>query len=130
MTTREIGNVLVDIIRYEYFGPDAASRDAVYNFTHSWEVNGICRNMLPPHTVTPVEKSALEDTLADYCRRRGIGAEAKAASGPGWRRCRTRWQSSSGNAKRICRSGANPAFRAVAFLFRWFGRRAVALRVS
>ena len=37
MTTREIGNVLVDIIRYEYFGPDAASRDAVYNFTHSRE---------------------------------------------------------------------------------------------
>lgn len=75
MTTREIGNVLVDIIRYEYFWPDTASNDAVYNFTHSREVNGICRDMLPPHTVTPVEKSVLEDALADYCRRRGIGAE-------------------------------------------------------
>ena len=75
MTTREIGNVLVDIIRYEYFGPDAASNDAVYNFTHSREVNGICGNMLPPHTVTPVEKAVLEDALSDYCRRRGIGAE-------------------------------------------------------
>ena len=78
MTTREIGNVLVDIIRYEYFGPDTASKDAVSNFTHSREVNGICRDMLPPHTVTPVEKAVLEDALADYCQRRGIGAEDEA----------------------------------------------------
>lgn len=78
MTTREIGNVLVDIIRYEYFGPDTASREAVYNFTHSREVNCICRGMLPPHTVTPVEKAVLEDALADYCQRLGIGAEDEA----------------------------------------------------
>ena len=78
MTTREIGNVLMDIIRYEYFWPDAESRDAVYGFTHSREVNCICRDMLPPHTVTPVEKAVLEDALADYRERRGISAEDEA----------------------------------------------------
>ncbi len=78
MTSRDIGNVLVDIIKYDYFWPDVESQDAVYGFTHSREVNAICADMLPPHVVTPVEKVVLEDALADYLQRRGIGAADEA----------------------------------------------------
>ena len=78
MTSREINNVLVDVIQYEYFWPDTESSDAVYGFTHSREVICICRDMLPPHTVTPVEKAVLEDALADYIQRRNINAADEA----------------------------------------------------
>ena len=83
MTTRDIKSALVDIIQYNYFWPDAASRDAVYGFIHSREVNCICRDMLPPHTVTPVEKVVLEDALADYLQRSGASA-ADAARIRAW----------------------------------------------
>ena len=83
MTTRDIKSALVDIIQYNYFWPDAESNDAVYGFTHSREVNCICRDMLPPHTVTPVEKAVLEDALADYLQRTGVSA-ADAARIRAW----------------------------------------------
>ena len=70
-----LGFSLVDIIKYDYFWPPVDSEDAVYGFTHSMEVNAICADMLPPHVVTPVEKDVLEDALADYLQRRGVGAE-------------------------------------------------------
>jgi hypothetical protein len=75
MTQRDITRVLVDIIRYDYFWPAPSNEDAVYGFTHSLEVNAICADMLPPHVVTPVEKDALEDALAEYVSRKGISAE-------------------------------------------------------
>ncbi len=78
MTQRDITRVLVDIIKYDYFWPPVDSEDAVYGFTHSMEVNAICADMLPPHVVTPVEKVVLEDALADYLQRRGVGAEDAA----------------------------------------------------
>ena len=74
MINHDIKSALVDIIQYNYYWPDAESRDAVYGFTHSKEVNCICRDMLPPHTVTPVEKAVLEDALADYLQRSGASA--------------------------------------------------------
>lgn len=83
MTNRDIKSALVDIIQYNYYWPDAESRDAVYGFTHSKEVNCICRDMLPPHTVTPVEKAVLEDALADYLQRSGASA-ADAARIRAW----------------------------------------------
>lgn len=79
MTNRDITNLLVDIIQYNYFWPDSASQDAVYGFTHSREVSCICRDMLPPHTVTPVEKVVLEDALSDYLQRTGASAADEAS---------------------------------------------------
>ncbi len=78
MTQRNITGVLVDIIKYDYFRPDHESQGAVFGFTHSREVNGLCRDMLPPHTVTPVNKFALEEALHRYLERRGISADDEA----------------------------------------------------
>ena len=75
MTPRENRRSLVDIISYDFFHPDTESEDAVYGFTHSHEVLNICADTLPPHVVTPIAKDVLEDALADYLERRGIGAE-------------------------------------------------------
>ena len=75
MTQREIALALVGVITYDYVWPTAESEDAVFGFTHSLEVNGICGDMLPPHVVTPVSKDALEAALAEYVRRKGVGAE-------------------------------------------------------
>ena len=78
MTNRDIKSALVDIIQYNYFWPGAESEDAVYGFTHSQEVNDICRDIPPPHAVTPVEKVVLEDALADYLQRNGTSAADEA----------------------------------------------------
>lgn len=78
MTQREINHSLVDVIRYDYFWPRNESEDAVYGFTHSQEVNAICADMPPPHTVTPVDKEELERALVQYLRRRGINSEDAA----------------------------------------------------
>ena len=78
MTLRENRRSLVDIISYDFFWPGADVQDAVYGFTHSHEILNICANMLPPHVVTPVAKDILEDALADYVARRGIGSEDEA----------------------------------------------------
>ena len=78
MTQREISHALVDVIRYDYFWPRSESEDAVYGFTHSQEVNAICADLPPPHTVTPVEKESLEHALAQYVQRRCIGEEDAA----------------------------------------------------
>lgn len=74
MTQREITWGLVDIIDYNYFWPPREGRDAVYEFTHSLEVNEICAGTLPPYVVTPVRKDELEAALAAYVARRGISA--------------------------------------------------------
>ncbi|MDE2685006.1 MAG: hypothetical protein OXI54_12775 [Chloroflexota bacterium] len=78
MTVRENRRSLVDIINYDFFWPVTESQDAVYGFTHSHEILNICADMLPPHVVTPVEKDVLEDALANYVERRGVGAEEEA----------------------------------------------------
>ena len=78
MTQREIGHAFVDVIRYDYFWPSDENKDAVYGFTHSQEVNAICADMLPPHTVTPVDKESLEYALAQYLQRQCIGEEDAA----------------------------------------------------
>ena len=78
MTQRDVTRALVDIIHYDYFWPSQESQDAVYGFTHSREVNGLCRDMLPPHTVAPVDKFALEEALRRYLERRGISADDEA----------------------------------------------------
>ena len=75
MTQRDIDHVLVDIINYDYFWPEHESQNAVFGFTHSREVNRLCRDMLPPHTVTPVSKTDLERALVGYVERRGLEAE-------------------------------------------------------
>ena len=86
MTQRDITRALVDIIKYDYFWPSPDSEDAVYGFTHSMEVNAICAAMLPPHVVTPVEKDVLEDALADYLQRRGVGRRGRGQNScvAGW----------------------------------------------
>ena len=78
MTVRENRLSLVDIISYDFSWPPGESQDAVYGFTHSHEILNICADMLPPHVVTPVEKDVLEDALANYVERRGIGTEEEA----------------------------------------------------
>ena len=78
MAQRDIAHVLVDIIKYDYFWPDAESTGAVLEFTHSREVNGLCRDMLPPHAVTPVDKPSLEEALDRYLGRRGTSADDEA----------------------------------------------------
>ena len=78
MTQREITHSLVEIIRYDYFHPESGSRDAVYAFTHSLEVNEVCADMLPPHTVTPVDRAELEQAFARYVQRRRISQEDAA----------------------------------------------------
>ena len=78
MTQREITHSLVEVIHYEYFHPEGGSRDAVYAFTHSHEVNAICSDMMPPHTVTPVDKEELEQALVQYMQRRRLSAEDAA----------------------------------------------------
>ncbi len=78
MTQRDITRVKVEIIQYDYRWPSPDGEDAVYGFTHSLEVNAICADMLPPHVVTPVAKDVLEDALANYVERRGVGAEEEA----------------------------------------------------
>ena len=75
MTQREITHSLVEVIQYEYFHPEDGSHDAVYAFTHSREMNDICADMPPPHTVTPVDKEELEHALVQYLQRRRISAE-------------------------------------------------------
>ena len=72
MPEREIAHALVDVMPYAVHAPDQAGEDAVYDFTHSHEVNDICSAMLPPHVLTPVAKSELEDALSAYIRRRGV----------------------------------------------------------
>ena len=78
MAQREITHSLVEIIQYEYIHPESGSRDAVYAFTHSREVNDICADMLSPNVVTPVDKESLEQALADYVQRRSVSAEDAA----------------------------------------------------
>ena len=78
MTQREITHSLVEVMQYEYFHPESGSQDAVYGFTHSQEVNAICADVPPPHTVTPVDREELEQALVQYLRRRGINAEDAA----------------------------------------------------
>ena len=78
MTQREITHSLVEVIRYEYFHPESGSQDAVYEFTHSREVNDICADVPPPHAVTPVDKEELERALVQYLLRRGISSEDAA----------------------------------------------------
>ena len=72
MPNREITHSLVDVMPYAVHAPDQAGEDAVYDFTHSHEVNEICSEMLPPHVLTPVDKSELEDALSAYIQRRGV----------------------------------------------------------
>ena len=72
MPNREITHSLVDVMPYAIHAPDQSGEDAVYDFTHSHEVNEICSAMLPPHVLTPVNKSELEDALSAYIRRRGV----------------------------------------------------------
>ncbi|CAI7998144.1 hypothetical protein GBAR_LOCUS2336 [Geodia barretti] len=79
MTQRDVTWALVDVISYDHLWPPRDNEDAVFGFTHSREVNGICADTLPPHVVTPVTKPELERALADYIGRRGIGAEDEAA---------------------------------------------------
>ena len=74
MPEREIAHALVDVMPYAVHAPGQADEDAVYDFTHSHEVNDICAAMLPPHVLTPVAKSELEDALSAYIRRRGVDA--------------------------------------------------------
>ena len=45
MTQRDMDSVLVDIIEFDYLWPPEESEDAVYGFTHSFEVNSICADM-------------------------------------------------------------------------------------
>ena len=78
MTERDITYVLVDIIKYDYLRPPIDDEDAVYGFTHSREINAICADMLPPHTVTPIEKAVIEDALDDYLQRRGVSTADEA----------------------------------------------------
>ena len=78
MTPRENQQSLVDILDYQYFWPDTDSEDAVYGFTHSNEVLNLCAAMIPPHVVTPVEKTELETTLGHYMQRRNIPSEDAA----------------------------------------------------
>ena len=78
MTQRDIDWVLVDIIEYRYFWPNSEAEDAVYGFTQSLEVNAICADMLPPHVVTPVDKSNLERALAEYVSRKDVSADDAA----------------------------------------------------
>ena len=75
MTQRDVTWALVDVISYDYQWPQRDGENAVFGFTHSREVNEICADMMPPHTVTPVTKAELERALVDYIGRRGIGAE-------------------------------------------------------
>ena len=75
MTQRDVTWALVDVISYDYQWPPRDSEDAVFGFTHSREVNEICADMLPPHTVTPVSKTDLERALVGYVERRGLDAE-------------------------------------------------------
>ena len=83
MPEREIAHSLVDIMPYAIPAPDQTGEDAVYGFTHSHEVNEICAEMLPPHVLTPVAKSELEDALSAYIWRRGVDA-ADAARIRAW----------------------------------------------
>ena len=69
---------LVDVISYDYHWPQRDSENVVFGFTHSREVNEICADMMPPHTVTPVTKAELERALVDYIGGRGIRAEDEA----------------------------------------------------
>ena len=78
MVNREIDWALVDVIKLDYFWPPEVDRDVIYDFTHSLEVNAICADMLPPHVVTPVEKTELENALTDYVARRQVGAVDEA----------------------------------------------------
>ena len=78
MTSRDVNWVLVDVIKYEYLWPAESDEDAVYGFTHSLEVNSICADMAPPHVVTPVTKTELEQAWRDYVARRNITADDAA----------------------------------------------------
>lgn len=75
MTQRDVTWALVDVISYDYQWPPRDSESAVFGFTHSREVNEVCAEMLPPHSVTPVTKAELERALIDYVGRRAIGIE-------------------------------------------------------
>ncbi len=74
MTQRDVRWALVDIITYHYFWPNQESQDAVYGFTHSYEVNAICADAIP-FSVTPTHKESLEEALKEYIDRKGINAE-------------------------------------------------------
>ena len=73
MTQRDVTWALVDVISYDYHWPARDSESAVFGFTHSREINEICAEAMPPHTVTPVTKMDLERAHIDYVGRRGIG---------------------------------------------------------
>lgn len=75
MEQREINHQLVGVIHYDYVQPNGESADAVYDFTHSLEINAICAGMLSPHTLTPVDKATLEQALDDYLKRRSVAPE-------------------------------------------------------
>ena len=75
MTQRDVDWALVDIIEYHYRWPGSDNEDAVYGFTHSLEVNAIRADTLPPHVITPVEKSNLERALREYEARKNISAD-------------------------------------------------------
>ncbi len=83
MPNREITHSLVDVMPYAVHAPDQSGEDAIYGFTHSHEVNEICSAMLPPHVLTPVAKSELEDALSAYILRRGVD-DADAARIRAW----------------------------------------------
>lgn len=72
MTEREVKDAVVDVVKYNHIPVERESMDAVYGFTHSREVNAICAEMIPPHTLIPVDKDALEQAMADYIQRRRI----------------------------------------------------------
>lgn len=75
MTMREIDHHLVSVVHYEHFRPDVESSDAVYGFTYSREIRDVCAGMLTPHTVTPVDKTTLEQAVKKYVARRSINPE-------------------------------------------------------
>lgn len=78
MTQRDVTWTLVDVISYDYQWPSRDGENAVFGFTHSREVNEICADISPPHTVTPVSKTDLERALVGYVERRGLEAEDEA----------------------------------------------------
>ena len=72
MTEREVKDAIVDVVQYNHIHVEREAMDAVYGFTHSREVNAICVEMIPPHTLILVDKDALEQAMADYIQRRRI----------------------------------------------------------
>lgn len=78
ITEREVKNAIVDVVKYNHIQVEREAMDAVYGFTHSREVNAICAEMIPPHTLIPMDKDALEQAMADYIQRRGVSPADEA----------------------------------------------------